>query len=260
MSYRELYQPLTINVYRSYFLIKQAHFIPPADYDRIKIVSSFDELVTSVFGPKVNAMCWPRMIAGDFDELARYFSDVEDVMSLDAEILSSICPRLSDMGKLAVNLLLGDQRMLQAHGMSPSLECVPRYLRDDILEAVPTDVYSFHADRAPVRADTYLCSYNEAATEGLRNDMAQKHIDIAATRARLYAQFEREGADDFETYLKENCYDLHYAPLVGAVPFSFGLGHLWRIAIEYPGCPVPPCLHRAPETVAGRPPRLLLIS
>ena len=36
--------------------------------------------------------------------------------------------------------------------------------------------------------------------------------------------------------------------------------HLWRIAVDYPGSPVPPCVHRAPETRPGRPPRLLLIS
>ena len=45
-----------------------------------------------------------------------------------------------------------------------------------------------------------------------------------------------------------------------AEPFSFGLGNLWRIAVEYPDSPVPPCVHRAPATIPGRPPRLLLIS
>ncbi|HUR46218.1 MAG TPA: hypothetical protein VMZ27_10115, partial [Candidatus Saccharimonadales bacterium] len=66
--------------------------------------------------------------------------------------------------------------------------------------------------------------------------------------------------DDFREYLKENCYDLHYAPIPTARPFSFGLGNLWRIAVDYPCSPVPPCLHRAPETLPGQPPRLLLIS
>ena len=61
-------------------------------------------------------------------------------------------------------------------------------------------------------------------------------------------------------YLNENFFDLHYAPLPQARPFSFGLGHLWRIATEHPGSPVPPCIHRAPATLPGQPPRLLLIS
>ena len=70
------------------------------------------------------------------------------------------------------------------------------------------------------------------------------------------------GKDDdaFLEYLNENCYDLHYAPAPNAQPVSFGVGNLWRIAVDYPGSPVPPCIHRAPENVPGELPRLLLIS
>lgn len=237
-----------------------AHFIPPAGYDRIKVVGSFDALVTSAFGPKINAICWPRIMAGDFDELAAHFSDAEEIISLDEALLHSLHPNLSAMGRAAADTLLEDQLLLRAHGLSPSLECVPRYQCDDISQAVPTDVYSFHADRATVAADTYLCSYNEAATEGLRNDQAQRRIEIPTIRAELLRHFQQQETGDFDTYLRENCYDLHYAALGEAASFSFGIGNLWRIAVEYPGCPVPPCLHRAPKTVSGRPPRLLLIS
>ncbi len=231
----------------------------PDGYAGIRIAGSFDELVTLPFGPEVNAICWQRDLPGDFDELAAVFSREEGVTSLDEEMLRDLKEDLSPDGRAAAEVLLEDQRLLRARGLKPSLECVPRYLRD-AAAIVPTDVYSFHADRATVATDTYLCSYNEAATEGLRNDAAQRHIDLAATRAALLKQFQQEGSGDFEEYLRENCYDLHYAPLAGAVPFSFGIGNLWRIAVEYPGCPVPPCLHRAPETIPGRLPRLLLIS
>ena len=124
---------------------------------------------------------------------------------------------------------------------------------------MPVDVYSFHADSAPVPADTYLCSYTVAASEGLRNEDALRRVDVPETRAALLAL--HGGADDagFLAYLGENCFDLHYVPVAGARPFSFGLGHLWRIATEWPGNPVPPCVHRAPATAAGQPPRLLLI-
>jgi hypothetical protein len=37
------------------------------------------------------------------------------------------------------------------------------------------------------------------------------------------------------------------------------VGHLWRIAIDYPENPVPPCIHRAPDPIEGDPPRLILI-
>ena len=66
--------------------------------------------------------------------------------------------------------------------------------------------------------------------------------------------------EDFLAFLNENFYDLHYAPLPEAQPFSFGIGNLWRVAIEYPGSPVPPCIHRAPITHPGQPSRLLLLS
>jgi hypothetical protein len=109
-------------------------------------------------------------------------------------------------------------------------------------------------------ADTYLCSYTEAASEGLRNDEAVRHVDIPETRAQLLEEFGGEDDDAFLEFLNGNYYDLHYAPLPHAQPFSFGLGNLWRIAIEYPGSPVPPCIHRAPTTFPGQSPRLLLIS
>ncbi len=239
---------------------ESVRFIPPAGYDRIKVVGSFDELVTSPFGPQVNAICWSRALEGDFNELAERFRGNDEIISLDDESLSRLLLDLSAKGRLAANVLLEDQRLLRAQGLSPSLECVPRYQRDKT-SIIPTDVYSFHADRATVPTDTYLCSYNEAATEGLRNDLAQKCIDMPSTRAVLLSLFQQqEEGGDFDNYLKENCYDLHYATLAEAGLFSFGIGNLWRIAVEYPACPVPPCLHRAPETVPGRPPRLLLIS
>jgi hypothetical protein len=250
----------TVLLHWRFSLRKTAYYVPPAGYDRIRVVDSFDELVTSAFGPEVNAICWPRLLAGDFDELARRFSHEEEIISLDEDCFSELRPGLSDAGRAAANALLEDQRLLRALGLSPGLECVPRYQRDET-SVVPTDVYSFHADRATVPTDTYLCSYNEAATEGLRNDQAQRRIDMPAIRAELLALFQQEQeAGDFDSYLMENCYDLHYAALAEADPFSFGIGHLWRLAVEYPGCPVPPCLHRAPKTMPARPPRLLLIS
>jgi len=125
---------------------------------------------------------------------------------------------------------------------------------------VPTDVYSFHADSATVEADTYLCTYHGAPSEGLRNEEALRRIDVPETRAELLKYFGGDDNDTFREYLKENCYHLHYAPIASARPFSFGIGNLWRIALDYPGSPVPPCIHRAPENKHGDSPRLLLIS
>ena len=98
------------------------------------------------------------------------------------------------------------------------------------------------------------------SSEGLRNDEARRCVDIPETRAELLKLFGQEDNEEFLEFLNENCYDLHYVGLPGAQPFSFGFGNLWRIAVDYPGSPVPPCIHRAPDNLPGQPPRLLLIS
>jgi hypothetical protein len=157
-------------------------------------------------------------------------------------------------------VLIEDQKRLRTLGLDPLLDCIRRYPKEDDPGPVPIDVYSFHADSAPVETDTYLCSYTEASSEGLLNEEAQRCIDIPETRTALLKAYGGNDDEGFREYLTEHCYDLHYVPLPQAQPFSFGLGNLWRIAISYPGSPVPPCVHRAPDTVQGRPPRLLLIS
>ena len=88
---------------------------------------------------------------------------------------------------------------------------------------------------------------------------ARRRTEDPAIRARLLAEYG--GADDagFADFLRAHCYDLHYTPLPGTRPWSFGQGHLWRIACDWPGSPVPPCIHRAPAQHADEP-RLLLIS
>lgn len=236
----------------------------PADYARIKIVQSFDELVTTRFADGVNALCWPRTLHGDFKEVVEQLTldGHDEIATLDDEHLDAHLRALplSAAGHAAVEILLADQRLLRSHGLAPILDCIHGYPRDDASEIVPTDVYSFHVDSATVEADTYLCSYTEAASDGLRNDQAIRRVDIPETRAALLAQYGGADDDAFLEFLRENCYDLHYVPLPGTQPFSFGFGNLWRLAIQYPGSPVPPCIHRAPETIPGRPPRLLLIS
>jgi len=233
-------------------------FHPPPGYARVRVVGSFDELVTTPLADGVNALCWPRTLAGDFSEIVAQLGDGEDITTLEDATLRSLS--LGPAGRTAVATLLADQQLLRARGLSPSLDCIRRYPRDEPGAAVSTDVYSFHADSATVPTDTYLCTYTGAASEGLRNEEAQRCVDVPELRATLLARFGGPDNGEFRDYLREHCYDLHYVPIASAQPFSFGLGHLWRIAVEYPDSPVPPCVHRAPETRPGQPPRLLLIS
>ncbi len=238
--------------------LREPSFLPPPGYARIRVVQSFAELVSMPFGGGVNALCWARTLPGDFNEVVERLGVSAEIKTLDAALLRAL--PLSAAGRAAVEVLLADQELLRALGLAPVLDCIPCYPRDEDSGALPTDVYSFHADSAPVAADTYLCSYTESATEGLRNDEARRRIDDPASRAELLRGFGGEDNDDFREYLRESCHDLHYAPVTSARPFSFGLGNLWRIAIATPGNPVPPCIHRAPATLPGQPPRLLLIS
>jgi hypothetical protein len=233
-------------------------FTPPPGYPRIKIVHSFEELVATPLADGVNALCWPRTLTGDFNEIVAQLGAIEEITSLDEDDLRALT--LSVAGCTARDILIEDQRLLREQGLLPTLDCIPAYPRDEESGPVPTDVYSFHADSATVMADTFLCSYTVASSEGLRNEDARCCADLPETRAALLKQYG--GADDegFRAFLHEHFFDLHYVAIPGAQPFSFGLGNMWRIATDNPESPVPPCVHRAPTTQDGQPPRLLLIS
>lgn len=231
---------------------------PSPDRRCIRRVGSFAELVSTPFADGINALCWPRLLAGDFSEIAARVGPLTKIRSLDEDDLLAL--ELSPNGQIARDTLVADLRLLREAGLAPELNLIPAYPRSAPDELVPTDVYSYHADSADSPIDTFLCSYTVAASEGLAPADALRCADLPATRARLLAAFG--GADDatFDQWLAENFFDLHYVVADGARPFDFGLGNVWRIATDYPGSPVPPCVHRAPETSPGQPPRLLLIS
>lgn len=230
----------------------------PADYPRIRVVNSFQELATTRFANGVNALCWQRTLPGDFAEVVECLSSGEDIVTLEEDRLRSL--PVSAAGRIAIDQMLEDRQLLQELDLDPVLNCIHAYPRDEQPGPVPTHVFSFHADSATVETDTWLCTYHGAPSEGLRNEEARRRVDIPATRAELLRLFGGNDDDTFREFLNENCYDLHYGPVPAARPFSFGIGNLWRIAVEYPGSPVPPCIHRAPDPGPDQPPRLLLIS
>ena len=233
-------------------------FTLPTGSTRIKQVQSFHELVSTPFAGGINAFCWQRSLPGDFGEVMHHLGDSEAIITLDEARLQAL--PVSAAGRAAIDILLADLRLLRAQELDPVLNCINGYPSDESAGPVTTDVFSFHADSATTETDTFLCTYYGPSSEGLRNEEAQRRVDHPETRAALLKLFGGEDNDDFRDYLKENCYDLHYAPTASAQPFSFGLGNLWRIAIDWPGRPVPPCIHRAPETRSSQARRLLLIS
>src|SRR6266700_1997406 len=167
-------------------------FTPPAGYDRIKVVKSFEELVTTPLDRGLNALCWERALVGNFIEVVEQLGRSEGIATLDDARLRAL--NLSPAGQAAVDILLQDQQRLRALGLCPVLDCIDGYPRDDEDAVVPTDVYSFHADSATVATDTWLCSYTESSSEALRNDEAQRRVDVPETRAALLELFG--GADD----------------------------------------------------------------
>jgi hypothetical protein len=239
-------------------ILNAFHALIAPGYARIRVVASFDELVSTQFGGGVNALCWPRTLPGDFGEIVEKLGGGDGINAVDDDELNAL--NLTAAGVIARSVLLSDQHLLRSRELAPLLNCIHGCARDADDAPVATDVFSFHVDSATVESDTYLCTYFGPSSEGLRNDEAQKRVEIPETRARLLALYGGQDDAGFRAYLHEHYYDLHYAALPQARPFSFGVGNLWRIATEHPGCPVPPCIHRAPATFPGQLPRLLLIS
>jgi len=231
--------------------------IPPGRPTRIRQVSSFAELARTPLADGINALGWPRTLPGDFGEIVRLLGPGEGIVGIDDAQLLAL--PVSAAGRVAVETILADLRQLRALDLAPELNCIHSDIRDEDPGPVPIDVYSFHADSATIEADTWLCTYHGATSEGLHNEEAVRKVDIPEIRAELLRLHGGADDDSFREFLSDHCYDLHYAPLASARPFAFGVGHLWRIALAHPGSCVPPCIHRAPPTPPGQP-RLLLLS
>jgi hypothetical protein len=223
--------------------------------NQIHYVTNFEDLVSTPFRGKVNAICWTRKLIGDFSEIAHEVTVNGNIAALDQDELLEL--QLSEQGQLAREVLLNDLKLLKAHGTSPLLNLIKCYERDSAYPFFPTDVYSFHVDRSPVPTDTFLCTYYGESSEILANSQAIQKVLLPEIRDELKKLYS--GAEEgFESFLSEHFFDLHYLPKPVAKPISSGIGHLWRLAVDHPESQVPPCIHRAPEEKNGQK-RLLMI-
>jgi hypothetical protein len=223
--------------------------------NQIHCVTNFQDLVSTPFHGEINAICWTRKLIGDFSEIANKIELNENIAVLDEDELFEL--QLSEQGQLAREILLNDLKVLQAHGKSPILNLIKCYERDDAYPFFPTDVYSFHVDRSPVPTDTFLCTYYGESSEILSNSQAIQKVLVPEIRDELKKIYR--GADEgFELFLSEHFFDLHYLSKPKAQPISLGLGHLWKLAVDYPESQALPCLHRAPKEKNGQS-RLLMI-
>ena len=226
-----------------------------SDSSQIGIVSTFSELIHTDFKGEMNALCWHRNLEGDFKELVGQLQLKENITEVCPKDLLAL--QLSEKGNKAREIILNDLQLLTDFGASPALNLLKCYERDDEFDFIATDVYSYHVDRSPIATDTFLCTYYGAASDIISNEQADQKILIPKIRKKL-EELHNGPSEEFENFLKENYFDLHYQAQPLAAPINLGLGHLWRLAVDHPEQQVLPCIHRAPMENEGEY-RLLLI-
>jgi hypothetical protein len=226
-----------------------------SDSSQIGIVSTFSELVNTNFKGENNALCWHRNLEGDFKEIVAQLQLKDTITVVNPQDLLAL--QLSEKGNIAREIILNDFRLLTDFGASPTLNLLKCYERDDEFDFISTDVYSYHVDRSPVPTDTFLCTYHGAASDIIANDQAEQKVLIPEIRKKLTALHDGP-AEEFENFLEENYFDLHYQAQPQVTPINLGVGHLWRLAVDHPKQKVLPCIHRAPIENEGEY-RLLLI-
>ena len=222
---------------------------------QIGIVATFSELITTDFIGDRNALCWHRNLEGDFKEIVSKLQLKENITEVTPKDLLAL--QLSEQGNRAREIILEDLQSLTNFGAAPVLNLLKCYERDADFDFISTDVYSYHVDRSPIATDTFLCTYHGMASDIIANKDVQQKVLIPEIRAQLKDLHDGPEAE-FEEFLKENYFDLHYQALPNATPINLGVGHLWRMAVDHPTQQVPPCIHRAPIEREGEY-RLLLI-
>jgi len=217
-------------------------------------VSNFDDLIKTHFEFPINAISWSRKLEGDFEEIISAIDFEGNILEVDEEDLMSL--NLSEAGKTARNTIISDIKLLTEHGAAPVVNII-KYYEADEHSLFSTDVYSFHVDRSPIATDTFLCTYFGATSEIIPNEQGIQKIQLPEIRKKLLQSYKGEIVD-FEKYLSEQFFDLHYEALPNATITKAEIGHLWRLAVDHPNSNVLPCIHRAPKEKTGQK-RLLLI-
>ncbi|MBP7810415.1 MAG: hypothetical protein KA163_14070 [Bacteroidia bacterium] len=223
--------------------------------NQIKCVTNFQDLVSTPFHGEINAICWSRNLIGDFSEIVNKIELAENIAVLNQEHLLEL--QLSEQGQLAREIILNDMKLLKEHGASPTLNLIKYYERDNAYPFFPTDVYSFHVDRSPIPTATFLCTYYGEPSEILPNSEAEQKVLVPEIRDEL-KKLHHGTEEEFELFLSEHFFDLHYQSKPKSNPINLGQGHLWRLAVDYPESPALPCVHRAPKEKPGEK-RLLMI-
>ena len=233
----------------------QVSMIKFEEKSQYAFVSTFHELIETEFIDSINSLCWKRNLVGNFEEIVSKLQLKENITEISINDLNQL--HLSENGKLARAIILEDLQLLSEFGAQPSLNLLKKYERDDEFDFISTDVYSYHVDRSPIGSDTFLCTYFGASSDIIPNDQVQQKILIPEIRAQL-KKLHNGPESEFDEFLKENFFDLHYQEKPNAKPTNLGNGNLWRLSVDHPNQKVLPCVHRAPIENEGEF-RLLLI-
>jgi hypothetical protein len=223
--------------------------------NQIELVTNIQDLVSKAFHGNINAIGYQRKLQGDFHEIIKKVELTGNMVELNYEELMGF--NLSEEGQIARGVILDDLKLLKNQGAAPVLNVIKNYEKDDAFPFFPTDVYSFHVDSSPVPTSTFLCTYHGEPSDIIPNSQAIKKVLIPEIRKELL-KLHGEGEEGFEAFLSEFFFDLHYQAKPKAKPISLGVGHIWRLAVDFPKSKVLPCIHRAPIEESGRS-RLMLI-
>ncbi|MCY0967875.1 DUF1826 domain-containing protein [Chryseobacterium wangxinyae] len=211
---------------------------------QIQTVSTFSDFIDTAFEGEKNAIFWMRNLEGDFAEVVSKLTLKDDITEISPEDILSL--HLSENGDIARKIILNDLKTLSDYGAKPTLNLLKNYERDLEFDFISTDVYSFHVDRSPIPTSTILCTYYGAPSEILPNYQAVQKIMIPEIRAKL-RELHTGSDEDFNTFLEEYFFDLHYEPKPNAQPINLGIGHLWKLSVDHPEQKFLPCIHRAPK-------------
>ena len=122
------------------FLIKVTGYSEMVSHSRIKTVGSLHELVSTPFADGINALCWPRVLPGDFREVVEALPAGEGIVPVHENQLAGLT--LSKAGKVARDILVADLANLRTYDLQPELDCVHGSERQEPEGLFHTDVHS----------------------------------------------------------------------------------------------------------------------
>jgi deoxyhypusine synthase len=91
--------------------------------NQIQLVATFKDLVDTSFGGNINALCWQRVLEGDFFEIIEKIKPRENITSIEPDELIAL--ELSEQGNLDRQTILADWDLLENHYNRVTDTCIP---------------------------------------------------------------------------------------------------------------------------------------